>query len=186
MLAVAAVVWIGLRTGRITRGVFVSPAWPEDVLLGVVAGGLLVGVVFVLERRSAVARELAALLRARLGRLSAAEARALALLSGFAEELFFRGAVQGALGPAWATLLFALLHYGPGRALRYWSVVALLAGAVLAALVWWRGDLLAAIVAHVTVNAVGLLRLAQPAAREPAARDPGDPGEPGDPGGAAG
>ena len=61
-----------------------------------------------------------------------------------------------------ATALFALLHSGRDRELRLWTLAALLIGALLGGLVWWRGTLLAAIVAHVTINAVQLLRWTRP------------------------
>jgi membrane protease YdiL (CAAX protease family) len=83
----------------------------------------------------------------------------LALLSGFSEELFFRGAVQLSWGYLPATLLFAVLHTGRGREFRVWTGAALLSGLVLGGLVLWRGDLLAAMTAHAVVNAVGLERL---------------------------
>jgi len=60
--------------------------------LGLVA--LWVGAV----QASATARALEAKIAERLGPLSREEALGLALLSAFAEELFFRGALQGALG----------------------------------------------------------------------------------------
>ena len=85
---------------------------------------------------------------------------ALALLSGFAEELFFRGAVQGAWGWLPATVLFTLLHTGPGSTYKAWTAFAGVAGLALAGLMLWRGNLLAPILAHVVVNAVNLNQLA--------------------------
>jgi membrane protease YdiL (CAAX protease family) len=61
----------------------------------------------------------------------------------------------------WATVVFALLHGGPGRDFRLWTVFAALAGTGLAALVVWREGLLAAVVAHVAFNAAGLSRLSK-------------------------
>ena len=92
--------------------------------------------------------------------LTLAEISALAALSGISEELFFRGAVQGTLGWAAATILFALLHSGPGRAFRLWSLFALLAGALFGGVMAWRGNLLGPVVGHFLVNAVNLRRLA--------------------------
>jgi membrane protease YdiL (CAAX protease family) len=94
-----------------------------------------------------------------LGGITAPQAIALAALSGFAEELFFRGAVQGAVGWLAASLLFALLHSGPGRELRLWTLFALCAGLLFGALMLWRGNLLAPVLAHFVVNAVNLYRL---------------------------
>jgi membrane protease YdiL (CAAX protease family) len=162
VLAIAGALWIGLRVGVIPWRYFVAlpEAW-LDVLLGGAAAGLLLGVWGLGLRLLPHARELEELLGRLLGGLTRGEALALALLSGFAEELFFRGAVQSAFGWLVATVLFALLHGGPGRSFRLWTVFAALAGALFGGLVAWRGNLCAAIVAHILVNAVNLLRIAQ-------------------------
>ncbi len=82
------------------------------------------------------------------------------MLSGFAEELFFRGALQGTVGLVGATILFGLLHSGPGKAFRLWTLFALLAGGILGLLMHWRGNLLGPVAGHFLVNAVNLRRLA--------------------------
>jgi membrane protease YdiL (CAAX protease family) len=81
------------------------------------------------------------------------------LLSGIAEEVFFRGAVQAACGFLPATLLFAALHSGRGREMLLWTASALAAGALLGAMMLGRGTLFAPIVCHALVNAVQLRRL---------------------------
>ena len=106
-----------------------------------------------------LARELEATLRERLGPLTVGEAYGLALLSGVAEEVFFRGALQPAWGFLPATVIFAVLHSGRGRAMALWTSSALAAGAVLGALMLWRGTLFAPILCHALVNAVQLRRL---------------------------
>lgn len=116
------------------------------------------------------ARELEDRLAGLLGPVSTSEALVLALLSGFAEELFFRGAVQASLGWIPAALLFALLHTGPGRAFRLWTLFALVAGFLLGGMMLWRGNLLAPVTAHALVNGInlrGLGRRAAEAARSP-------------------
>lgn len=168
-----AVVWIGLDERptspcgeeRICAALFVSPAtWPQDLALGAGAALLMVLLWELARRKLPVADELERKLRSLLGDLRADEALAIAALSGFAEELFFRGALQGSVGWPLATVLFALLHTGPGRALRFWSAFALLAGLLFAGLLVWRGNLLAPVTAHILINATGLRRLVQPAA----------------------
>ncbi|MEM8964692.1 MAG: CPBP family intramembrane glutamic endopeptidase, partial [Acidobacteriota bacterium] len=64
-------------------------------------------------------------------------------------------------GWLWATVIFAVLHTGPGRVFRLWMLYAAIAGLLLAGLMEWRGNLLAPVVAHVLVNAVNLVRLAR-------------------------
>jgi len=103
----------------------------------------------------ALGRELAGL----LGKRSARECAVLALASGVAEEVFFRGALQPALGWLLASLIFGLVHFAPKRDLLPWTGFALVAGLVLGALFESTGNLVAPIVAHVGINAVNLRRL---------------------------
>ncbi|HEY2740106.1 MAG TPA: CPBP family intramembrane glutamic endopeptidase [Thermoanaerobaculia bacterium] len=162
VMAVGGVVWIGLRRGVIPLSLFFDlRTWWLDLLLGVGAALLLLGAWIGAERTVPLARDLDRQIMAALGPIQPGEAVALAVLSGFAEELFFRGAVQGAIGWLPATLAFAVLHSGPGKAFRLWTLFAAIAGLVFAGLVVWRGNLLAPIVGHFLVNAVNLGRLAR-------------------------
>ena len=131
-----------------------------DLGLGVVAGFLLVGLWEAGRRIVPAMRELEGLLAEHLGGLDPAETLALALISGFAEELFFRGAMQSSWGFGWATLIFTLMHSGPGRAFRWWTLFAFVAALVFGGLTLLRGNILAAVVAHTLVNAINLRRLA--------------------------
>jgi membrane protease YdiL (CAAX protease family) len=91
----------------------------------------------------------------------------LAVISALAEELFFRGALQAAIGFLPAAVLFALMHAGPGKGFRVWTLFALAGGLALGALVALRGPLGGAIVAHLMVNGVNLVRLARRAPLPP-------------------
>lgn len=167
LLAIAGAVWMGLAEGDGRAGLtlerFVDPAtWWLDLLWGLGAGGALLGLWLAGRAVLPLARELERAIAAILDGLSPSDAFALAVISGFAEELFFRGAVQGSWGVVAATVLFALLHTGPGRPFLLWTAFALLAGTVFGVLALLRGNLLAPIVAHVAVNAVNLTRLAKP------------------------
>lgn len=159
-LAVAAILWQGLREGTIPLGLFFDRSSVlADLAVGLSAAAVLVGLWQLGRLTLASARSLEESIAATLGPLTLAEIVTLSILSGFSEELFFRGAVQAQLGIVPATLLFALLHMGPGREYRTWTVFALLAGAALGSLMLWRGSLLAPVVAHVGVNLIGLVRL---------------------------
>lgn len=162
LMAVAGILWIGFRVdGPIPLGLFLDPdGWWLDLLLGIGSGLFLLGVWWTGERISPLARQLEDQLAAVLGPLTTAEAVSLAVLSGFAEELFFRGAVQGQWGWLAATVLFAVLHTGPGRAFRVWTLFAMVAGGLFGGLMEWRGNLLAPVVGHFLVNGVNLRRLA--------------------------
>jgi hypothetical protein len=160
-MAVGGALWIGLREGVIPLRLFFDPRlWWLDLLLGIGAGLLLLGLWRGAERLFPLARDLEDQLGSVLGPLGRSEVIALAVLSGFAEELFFRGAVQGSAGWLIAAALFALLHTGPGRAFRLWTLFALLAGPLFGGLMAQRGNLLGPVVAHFLVNAVNLGRLA--------------------------
>lgn len=160
-LAVGGALWIGLREGVIPLRLFLDVReWWLDLLLGIGAGLLLLGLWKGAERIFPLARELEERIGELLGPLGWSEVIGLAVLSGFAEELFFRGAVQGTFGWLLATVLFALLHTGPGPAFRLWTLFALLAGLLFGGLMELRGNLLGPVVAHFLVNAVNLGRLA--------------------------
>jgi hypothetical protein len=177
LLAIAGAVWLGARLGTIPLALFVARrGWPLDLLLGLASAALLVALWRGWRRFLPAARELESRLAGLLGELDSGDVVALALLSGFAEELFFRGAVQGAWGPAPATLLFALLHSGPGKAFRLWTLFAVVAGLLFAGLTLWRGNLLPAIVGHVAVNAVNLYDMGRRRPVAPSREAPGDTG----------
>jgi len=159
-LAVTAVLWLGLRDGAIPLALFFDlGAWWADLAAGGLAAAAIVGLWHLGLLALPSARALERTIQETLGPLTTCEVLTLAVVSGFAEELFFRGAVQSHWGIVPTTILFALLHTGPGREFRVWTVFALFAGAVLGALMIWRGNLLAPAVAHVAVNLFGLARL---------------------------
>jgi membrane protease YdiL (CAAX protease family) len=160
VLAVGGLVWLGWQRGRLALALFVDPgAFWVDLGLGLALGGLLLALWELARRRLPAAADLERRLSELLGPLGADEALALAFLSAVAEETFFRGALQGAVGWLLAALAFALLHLGPGPALRLWGGFAAVAGALFGALVLARESLLGAYVAHFAVNAVNLWRL---------------------------
>lgn len=79
------------------------------------------------------------------------------ILSGAAEEVFFRGALQPLLGLVVASLLFGALHVGPDRRYMVWTLWAVGAGFLFGALYLWTGGILAPVTAHVLHNATTLL-----------------------------
>jgi hypothetical protein len=160
-LAIAGALWIGAREGSLRLELLLDPSsWWRDILAGAAAGGALVVAWALAGRRSHRLRELEHRLREVVGPMSRSDAVGVALLSGFAEELFFRGAVQGSLGWPLATLLFALLHSGREKVFWWWTAFAAVAGLIFAGLTVFTGNLTAAIVAHGLVNGINLPRLA--------------------------
>ena len=153
------------------------PAYGMAFAIGVgcLVGLGAVGLSEVLTRFTAIGEALADVLGEGLAGIGRGDALLLALASGTAEEMFFRGAVQPAVGIFWASLAFGACHFLPRRELALWSVYAVVMGFALGGLYLWTGQLLAPIAAHVVVNAINLPRLAQRAAENPAG--PVDPAE---------
>jgi membrane protease YdiL (CAAX protease family) len=175
-LAIAGVLWIGVREGTIPISLFIDrESWWIDLAIGVAAAGALLGLWSGMRTLSSRARALERRIGELLGPLEPAEVAALALLSGFAEELLFRGAMQGSWGFVVTTVIFALVHTGPGPAYRFWTLFAAVAGALLGGLMLWRGNLLAPVVAHILVNGVNLARLDREGAEEPS-QEPNEDG----------
>jgi membrane protease YdiL (CAAX protease family) len=79
----------------------------------------------------------------------------ISLVAGVVEELFFRGFLQRRLGIAAATVFFVLAHAGYGQPMLFFSITLL--SIFYGLLVKWRGNVLAAMVAHFLFDAVQLL-----------------------------
>lgn len=168
ILAVGGVLWIGLDRGRLTMAMFVDlESVVLDIVIGLAAAVVLLASWRLAHARLESVRALETKIVGLLHGVSPAEAVALALISGFSEELFFRGAVQGSFGWLWATAIFAVMHTGSDRGFGLWTLFALVAGAAFAWMTEIRQTLLPAIVGHTAVNAVQLVRLARRAAAEP-------------------
>ena len=129
--------------------------------VGNLLGGIGVGVAIVALTRVGVrtwpaieraAREFSQM----LGPLRRGDAVILAVLSGFAEELLFRGALWSSLGLLGTTCLFALVHVIPKRALWGYPLFALLAGLLLGLLREGTGSVIPPMLAHIVVNAINL------------------------------
>ena len=98
-----------------------------------------------------------------LGPLSLREALILALLSGTAEELLFRGALWPTLSLVGTTLLFAVVHIAPRRALWVYPLFAGVCGLLLGLLRDGTDSVIPPMVAHIVVNALNLAWLGRQA-----------------------
>jgi membrane protease YdiL (CAAX protease family) len=170
-MAVVAVAWRLLSDGQFPF-LAVRGAPPPDggqllghALLGLLAGGGLIGVSRLWVRYSRTGRDLAHRLASILGPQTGVNVMVLALASGLGEEVFFRGALQPRVGLVLASLLFGLAHLAPRRDLAPWAGFALLAGLILGALFDYTGNLLAPTIAHVLINGVNLRWLSRAYAR---------------------
>ena len=120
--------------------------------LGLALGLVVVAVTPVLVRRTRWASALHAELKEIITPLSSAEITWLALASGFAEELFFRGAMQPVWGLMLTSIIFGAVHVGPRRVLVAWTTWAFVMGFVLGLIFEWTGVLWGPVLAHVWIN----------------------------------
>jgi len=89
---------------------------------------------------------------------------ALALLSGVAEEVFFRGVLQAQIGIIGASVIFGAAHIWRKTALSY-GVYAMLIGGYFGGLYRVTGNLWVPIVAHIVNNFIALLYYTQVASK---------------------
>jgi membrane protease YdiL (CAAX protease family) len=133
----------------------------QGLLWGLGLGALLVASSQLLTHRTGWGKRLMRFLKHILVSLHPADALLLAALSSVAEELVFRGVILPYLGLAASSALFGLAHIIPRNGLWPWSVWAVVAGILLGWSALATNGLLAPIVAHFTVNAVGLLLMSE-------------------------
>jgi membrane protease YdiL (CAAX protease family) len=137
-----------------------SSAW-SAAAAGLVVGLAAVGISEWLTRGTKLGEQLADILGESLSGISIADAILLAVASGIAEEMLFRGALQPAVGLFWASLIFGACHFLPRREIAIWSLYAVAMGFAFGWLFDSTGHLLAPIVAHTVVNGINLPRLAR-------------------------
>ncbi len=162
LMGVSGALWMWLRSEPMRR-LLVPDAAPAGTLLQVVVGlgfGLaVVGSGDVMERNFAFARDLSEELARLIPNLSAPGVAIVAFFSSVGEELFFRGAMQDALGLWITALLFGIVHGFFDRRFLWWMAFALLIGIAFGVMTDWLGSLLAPTLAHFTINALNLQRL---------------------------
>jgi membrane protease YdiL (CAAX protease family) len=162
---------LALLSGAIMWPQGISPWWSGSwlALTAEAAGGAAVGLTFVLLSRWAEwtfhwAEGLALELRGMVAHIGPSGALVAALSSGLAEEAFFRGVLQPAIGVVLSATVFGLMHMGPSRRLRPWPLLAVGAGLALGLLYQETGTLVAPTVAHVVTNYLNLRHLLTPRA----------------------
>jgi membrane protease YdiL (CAAX protease family) len=79
----------------------------------------------------------------------------IALLSGFAEELFFRGIVQTGLGITIASIIFGLVHIGNKKTI-YYGVYAIFIGFYLGFFMLYTESLWVPIIIHIINNVLAI------------------------------
>ncbi|RDV39220.1 CPBP family intramembrane metalloprotease [Bradymonadaceae bacterium TMQ3] len=159
--------------------------WPEKVqgttaMHAVLGAGVGLGAVVasrLVERYTTWGRKLGAGFAAMLGAMSPGQIQVLALTSGVAEEIFFRGFLQQAfstagwsgaygewVGLALASIVFGLIHIGPEReTFRPWTYMALGLGALFGLMYLYTGSVLGPVIAHITINYFNLEHISRQA-----------------------
>lgn len=127
-----------------------------SVLLGLALGCATIVTTRGAVRRFAWARALHADLRPAVRGASDVTLVAMALASGFGEELFFRGLLTPLIGVWLSSIAFGLLHQVRGRARLAWALWATSMGLAFALVFVATGSLAGAIVAHALINAANL------------------------------
>lgn len=94
-----------------------------------------------------------------LGNQGVGEIFLLAGMSGVAEEILFRGALQQWVGPYLSAAIFALAHPPFNRRLAMWPVFAFAVGLLFSFELELTGNLVAPVLTHVVINLINLLRI---------------------------
>jgi hypothetical protein len=94
----------------------------------------------------------------------------IALVSGFCEEIAFRGVLQGQFGLVIASMLFGILHC-PSLRYPHYGLWACTAGFYLGFIYYWSHNLWVPIIAHVVNNIIGLAMLRHIGRTTPAANE---------------
>ena len=127
---------------------------PTHLLWGLGAALLLIALSLYASRNFRWARQLDQEFRRILVPLAGWQIGAIALFSGAAEEVFFRGAIQPLLGLIPTSLLFGAVHLIPRKVFLPWAAYAAFAGLLFGSLFELSGTLFPNSLAHVAVNFV--------------------------------
>lgn len=158
-LTVGALAWAwlgGKRFAWTLETPWLGGQYPERLALslglGLALAFTVVAVTPVLVERTRWARALHSELEQIISPLSSAEITWLALASGFAEELFFRGAMQPVLGLLITSVIFGAVHVGPKHVFLAWTTWAFVMGLLLGVIFELTGVLWGPVLAHVWIN----------------------------------
>lgn len=139
-----------------------------DVALGLGFGLLTVVLSRLASTRFAWAQRLDREFHELLRPLGPRDVPGIACMSAVAEELFFRGFLQPALGLFGTSVLFGLAHLPHQRYWIPWTLSAVVMGLAFGWMFEARGSLLAPVLAHFTINYFNLHHLIRPGSAEPA------------------
>lgn len=160
-MSAVALFWI-LFQGRLSWGLLFDArvaGFPRVVLMALAAALFLIALSLYCNRNFLWAQQLEGEFSKLLVPMRMWEIAALGIVSGTAEEVFFRGALQPAVGLIPASLAFGLAHFIPRHPFWHWSLYATFAGFLLGCLFELTDHLLPVIAAHSLTNFVLILIL---------------------------
>ena len=158
VLGLLGVLWSSFLDAEDTLG---TPGGSAELVtavllgLGIAALGIVAGKW--LERVSPSLRALSDELREAFCDITPVRAAVFALTSAIGEELFFRGAMLPAFGLLASAVIFGFAHGFFQAPYRTWALLAVAMGFIFGAVTLMTGTIIAATVAHATINFVGLL-----------------------------
>jgi membrane protease YdiL (CAAX protease family) len=159
-LILLSIAWAALRGLPLPAQLLPTP---RTVVAGIVAGAALWATIPLLLRSRAMRRVWDGVLLPFATTLGPRDVVLVALLSGFTEELFFRGVLLPETGIVLSSLCFGALHALCATYLVWATVI----GAGFSALALVGGSLVTPILAHATYNLGALLILQRSARRVP-------------------
>ncbi len=127
-----------------------------SLLLGVAFAGLVIIVTRRLLQRAVWARALHGKLRPVFRDADDGALWAMAIASGVAEEMFFRGFLSVTIGVWLSSLVFGALHQVRGAGRWGWAASAFAVGVGMSVIYALTGELVGCIVAHILINALNL------------------------------
>jgi len=159
VLTLAGFGWIWLRTGSPMPDSLLGGEPLPSAAMGLACAAAVVAASVLLLRAFPPMRWLAEEFRRWLGPLDRRTAAHLAIVSGVGEEIFFRGAMQPALGFVLTSVVFGLVHCGPDRRYFAWTAFAVVMGFLLGGILEATGSLLGPMIAHAGINYLNLRRI---------------------------
>lgn len=135
--------------------------WLGDMFFAGVVGLGVCGVSYWLSQNTKIFAEFEKKISGWLGDLSVLDIFFISIFSAISEEFFFRGFVLSHVGLGGSSLLFGLLHVGPGKAFLPWTFFAVLMGFFCGALYLWFDNIFVPVGVHFTVNVINLMVLTQ-------------------------
>jgi uncharacterized protein len=157
--AVAAMLGHDPLTTRSVLGLSGAFALAMSLVMGALFAGVTIATTRVMLRTQMWARALHADLRPAVRHASGRGIVGMALASGIAEELVFRGLLVPVVGVVVSSVAFGLLHQVRGQARWAWVAWAGITGFLLAGIFVLTGSLAGPVLAHVAINLVNLRHL---------------------------